>query len=128
MALPEKPEKPRCRALDPGYGQQKKSRDQEERLAKRIGGRRQPGSGSLPIPAFKGDVKEDNFLFEAKRTDAKSLRIKAEWLMKIEAEAEALGKFPALSIEIGGTPLLAEKDWCLIPLSTLKILLNKEKE
>ena len=128
MGLPEKSKKPRCKALDLGYGQQKKSRDQEERVAKLVGGRRQPGSGSLPIPGFKGDVKEDSFLFEAKRTDAKSLRIKAEWLMKIEAEAEALGKFPALSIEIGGMSPLVERDWCLIPMSVLKILLNKERE
>lgn len=125
MSIPDKPERPRSRALDSCYGQQAKSRKQEERVAKRLGARRQPGSGSLPVPGLKGDIKEDHFLIEAKRTDAKSISIKSSWLAKIEAEAAAVGKFPALSIEIGGALPDTEKDWCLLPMGVFKALVEQ---
>jgi hypothetical protein len=128
VSLPEQPKKPRCRALDSNYDQQRKSRKQEERVAKRVGGRRQPASGALPVPSLKGDIREDRFLIEAKRTDAKSLSIKSEWLMKIESQAEAVGKLPAVSIEIAGTLPMAEKDWCLIPMHVFRSLLDKGRE
>lgn len=128
MTLPENPKKFRSKALDPDYDQQGKSRRQEDRVAKGLGGRRQPASGALPIPSLKGDIQEDSFLIEAKRTNAKSLSVKAEWLMKIEAEAEAVGKLPALSIEIGGMLPITERDWCMVPMSVFKALLDKGKE
>jgi hypothetical protein len=128
LALPDKPKKPRCKALDSNYDQQKKSRKQEDRVAKGVGGRRQPGSGALPNPAFKGDVRHDSFLVETKRTDAKSISVKAAWLIKIEAEARMLDKIPALSIEIGGLAPLVEKDWCLMPMSVFNRLVNRGNE
>lgn len=128
MSLPEEPKRPRSKALDSGYGRQDKSHKQEERVAKALKGRKQPASGALPVPGLKGDIREDRFLIEAKRTDAQSIRVKASWLVKIEAEAEAIGKFPALSLELGEGLPLSEKDWCLIPMSVFKKLLGKERE
>ena len=128
MSLPDEPRKPRSRALDSGYGKQDKSRKQEDRVAKALKGRRQPASGSLPVPALKGDVCEDQFLIEAKRTDSNSIRIQSSWLVKIEAQANAVGKVPALSIELANDIPLAEKDWCLIPLSVFQSLLGKGRE
>lgn len=128
MVLPEKPRKPRSRALDSNYDQQGKSRRQEERVAKAVQGRRQPGSGSIPKAHLKGDVKHTDFLMEAKRTDAKSISIKGEWLLKIEDEARLLDKFPALTLEIGGIPDTIEKDWCLMPKSVFERLVNRGTE
>ena len=102
---------------------------QEERLARAVGGRKQPGSGSSIYA--KGDVKErsseahdpNRFLWECKQTIHKSLSIKGEWLDKISKEAIAAGLEPALSIEIKGMESnVAERDWVVLPLSVFKRL------
>lgn len=128
MPIPERPERPRSRALDHNYDQQRKSRNQEDRVARRIRGRRQPGSGAIQNDAFKGDIKHDRFLIEAKRTNAKSITVKSEWLLKIEDEARILDKLPALSLEIGGVPPTIERDWCMIPMSVFDRLVNRGSE
>jgi len=128
MSLPDQPKKPRCHALDPAYDRKRKSREQEERVAKGLGGKRQPASGALPDYGFKGDIRETDFLIEAKRTNAQSISVKSEWLLKIESEADRLGKLPALSLEIGKMFPGMEKDWCLIPMSVFKSLLDKGKQ
>lgn len=128
MTIPEESRKRRSKALDSNYDQQGKSRKQEDRVAKKVHGRRQPGSGSIPSEHLKGDIKHDDFLIEAKRTNAKSLSVKGDWLLKIEDEARLLDKIPALSIEIGGIPPTIEKDWCMIPMSVFDKLVNKGNE
>jgi hypothetical protein len=133
MGLPDDPIPPRCKAFDPGYGRVAKSKKQEIRVAKELGGHRQAGSGSsrasenvMSEGSFgkKGDIKQD-FLVEAKRTDAKRLVIEGEWLTKIETEASLAGKKPALTIEIGGIATYSEKDWVMVPLSIFKQLMKK---
>ena len=55
----------------------KESDKQEKRIALQLkGGRRQIASGALPW--WKNDVQSDNFLVEAKYTDAKSYSLKRE--------------------------------------------------
>lgn len=135
MTLPEESKLPRCRAFDSGYGSRKKSKKQEKRVAGILGGSVIRGSGTghreggtgLGDYGAKGDVRQDDLLVEAKRTDANSLRVEGYWLVKISSEAAASGKHPALSIELGGMPGLAEKDWVLIPASLLKKLLKGTK-
>ena len=141
MGLPDEPKKPRCKAFDPRYDQQRKSKKQETRFAKKVGGRRQIGSGNRNIRKgdagtatgmtargrdFRpADINHDKFLFEAKRTDAKRITIEGAWLLKICAEAESLGKLPAITWEIGGLTLV-EKDWVAVPASIFNALLDKE--
>lgn len=107
---------------------------QEKRIAKALGGKRQPGSGSSPYA--KGDVIQKSpaghsltkFLIECKQTKHKSLSIKGEWLTKISREAMAAGKEPALQFEIkGNEDTFVEGDWIAVPLSVFKRLLE-EKE
>jgi hypothetical protein len=69
-----------------------------------------------------GDVSQHALLVEAKRTDAKAIRVEGEWLTKIEAEAQMCGKIPALALEIGGIASITEKDWILLPASVVKKL------
>ncbi len=76
---------------------QKKSQNQEKRLAKE--GYVVPGSGSSF--AAKGDVNFEDILFECKRTDKKSMSVKGEWLAKIFSEAVDLGKEAGIELEIG---------------------------
>lgn len=146
MSLPDEPKKLRCKALDSNYGTGKKSKKQENRLAKHLKGRRQPGSGSQVESHRKvgdpevgcmgtglgsrlrykpGDVVTDLFLIEAKRTDKKSLSIKGEWLTKIEGQAARLGKYPALAIEIGDRLVLDDQDWIAMPRRVFDALLFK---
>jgi len=65
---------------------QKRSRNQEKRVARREGGRRQPCSGAMD--GFEGDVRRvGKFRGECKFTRAASYRLKLEDLKKIEHQA-----------------------------------------
>lgn len=101
--------------------------DQENRVARKLGGRRQRGSGSSDYA--KGDVKTENFLIECKQTEKKSLSVKGDWLSKITREAMASGKTPALSIEIKGIEdRLVERDWVAVPMSVFKRLTSGDSD
>lgn len=79
----------------------KLSRAQEQREARRRGGRRQPGSGNKP--GRRGDVSvklgADAFLGELKFTTAASHDVKLALMKKIEREAVEAGKKPYYMIE-----------------------------
>ena len=72
---------------------------QEKRLARKLNGRLQPGSGSGKYN--KGDVKTAKWLCECKRTDKASYTLTEKVILKIENEAIMEGKEPLLEIEIG---------------------------
>ena len=82
------------------HGIHKASRAQERKTATAHGGRVQPGSGSTWNR--KGDVKTKTTLIENKRTDAKSITLKAADLEKIWREAWAENRLPLLCFEVGG--------------------------
>lgn len=75
-----------------------------------------PASGALP--GAKGDFEVHDLKVENKSTISKSLRLEAEWLLKIEDEARQVGKVPALAFqftyETGQprfTPWVAVPEW-----------------
>ena len=96
--------------------------DQENRVARAVGGHRNRGSGASMYA--KGDVRTDDFLIEAKRTVHASISVTKKWLDKISGEAAAAGKEPALAIEIAGGPNHAhgERDWVCVPLRVFRQL------
>lgn len=71
-------------------------RRSEENLSRRLGLRKQPGSGNME--GAKGDLKGQEFLVEAKATENKTMSVELSWLHKIKYEARDAGKLPALSI------------------------------
>lgn len=77
------------------------SKQQEKKIAKAVGGKRQANSGATAFQ--KGDVITDQFLIEAKTktTDCKSFTIKEDWLLKNEEEAFAMNKDSALCFDFG---------------------------
>ena len=80
----------------------KKSKKQEEKIAKDIGGRTTPGSGALW--AFKGDVRNDKYLIEAKFTDSNKYQLKYTTWDKIKREAINDGlRIPVMQIDIQGS-------------------------
>lgn len=122
----EEYQKPKPKIFDDGYQGVNKPKRQEHRLAKSLGGMRQPLSGA--IPGMKADVKLDRFLIEAKTTAAQSLSLKVAWLCKIDAEAAACSREPALAIDFQNMPDMFTREWVLIPLSVFQGLLEGEKE
>ena len=105
-------------------------------LAKDLGGRRQPGSGSSDYA--KGDVKQGvneagfqstSFLIECKQTIHASLRVEGKWLAKITREAAQAGREPALEFEILGCddPML-EREWIAVPMSVFRRMINTSED
>jgi hypothetical protein len=69
----------------------------ERRIARLLGGRRIPLSGSLIL--MPGDVITDKFLVECKLRSSsgkKQISIEKSWLTKIEKEAKSQNKIPLL--------------------------------
>jgi len=94
----------------------------ERLVAKRLGGRTRPASGALE--GCKGDVELNTYLLEAKSTIHKSMSVKLDWLLKIEAEALAEQKMPALSVtfvDATGSPVRGGK-WVLVRESEFREL------
>lgn len=73
-----------------------KSQEQEKRIAKE--GFKTPASGAFWT--HKGDVKFEDYLIEAKRTDKKGIRITEKMLKKIFEEAVEEGKIAGMEIEL----------------------------
>ena len=95
----------------------------ERRILKKIGARRQPGSGSLP--GFPNDGVKNRYLLEVKSTQRGSLGLKREWLETLEENAMVRGKIPALVIIFNDVPIglrattprgYGLEDWVAIPM------------
>jgi hypothetical protein len=72
---------------------------QEKRLARKTGGRRQSGSGSGWL--HPNDVKTDDILWEAKSTDGKSISLNLEDWEKLRKNAIMSGRKPGMHLRIG---------------------------
>lgn len=71
----------------------------EQRIAKKLGGRRVPCSGVSRD--FKGDVITDKFLIDCKYGDQIPKKL-IDWWRKVEEEAKENNKIPALVIKKKG--------------------------
>jgi hypothetical protein len=99
-----------------------RSIDQENHLAKKLGGERVRGSGSFGFRP--GDVKiRGEFLIEGKTTKKGSYTLTIELLQKISDEANRLNLDPLFAVtfeEARGV----ERDWLLVPLSVWERILS----
>jgi len=102
---------------------QKRSRRQEKRAAKKFGGRVQPGSGS---GSEKGDVRDPfHNRQEHKITKAKSFSLKLADLKKIESECSS-GEDPSFHITFDG--VYPAETYVVIPEYLYERYLNLEAE
>jgi GH43 family beta-xylosidase len=87
------------------------SKKHEARLAKKLGGQRNAGSGAFW--SRKGDVRASDVLIEHKYTGKASITVKAAVLEKIVKEAIFESRMPALGISLNDTNyiLLTEDDF-----------------
>jgi hypothetical protein len=75
-----------------------RSREQERRIARKVGGTQNAGSGN---GRRKNDVRQKKVLWEMKRTDAKSITIKYTDLRDLRKNAMLEGRLPVMHIELG---------------------------
>ena len=102
----------------------------ERDILKKIGAKRQLGSGSLP--GFPNDGVIGKYLLEVKSTQRRSLGIKRKWLEDLEENAITRGKIPAMimifnstqSIVAHGLPWVrvCENEWVTIPRRDFELL------
>lgn len=90
----------------------------EKKLAKRVGGREQPGSGALA--GAKGDVKVEakiDLLLENKATKGATFTMRQEVLHKVYQEALEQTRVPALSFQFTNDAGLSDKRdrWVCLP-------------
>lgn len=105
---------------------QRKSQQQERRVAEELGGRTQPGSGSGDFA--KGDVRvKGEIRAECKTTSAASYSLKLADLVKIHREA-ALGKLemPVMSVQFQG-PVGTSHRYAVIDWEWFKQLVEIER-
>lgn len=76
------------------------SRKHEDRLAKKIGGTRNAGSGSFWLR--KGDVRNDQILIEHKYTGKTQFTLKAQVLETAMREALLSGRMGVVGIHLNG--------------------------
>ena len=104
------------------YAKKRHGTKSEKRVARSVGARTTPGSGSLP--GRKGDSELPEMLIESKCTVNSSLSVKHEWLRKIEREALEKNRAPALTLSFVHDSGEAKPagDWIAIPLWLAKQL------
>ena len=112
-----------------------KGADHEKRILKKSQTRSRAHlrAGSGAAAHAKGDVIDEQFLYEGKSGYAqvngkgrKSMTIQRGWLLKIESEALAEGKVPALVIHFDGAP--DDELWAITRLETLHDSLESRRE
>lgn len=99
---------------------------QERRLGKKVGGRRQPGSGSFEWA--KGDVRSEELMVSAKRTKHQSISITVDMLQEVEQLAIVRGLAPAMAIELTDPNKRIERDWVLVPMRVFEEMLDAYRE
>jgi hypothetical protein len=93
---------------------------QEERIAKRRGGKLQPRSGAGPIK--KGDTIDAVAVIEAKSTKNASISISVDHLKRVTDAAVAAHLSPAMSYTFENMPPGVDPDWVLIPMHVFNAL------
>ena len=129
--MTSEPRKPKLRYLDANYDKYKRSTKHEDRLSKRLGGKRIPRSGGMAWSRWdkttaNGDLSVPDFHIEHKRTDAKSMSLQKEWLEKVSEGARRTGKDPGVIVTFeknGSNPT----DWMLVPLEVFERLIRLSK-
>lgn len=125
------PRRPQIKHLDANYDKYKRSKKHEDRLGKRLGGKRIPRSGGMAWSKWDsstagGDISVPDFHIEHKRTDCKSMSVQHEWLTKVSEGARKVGKDPALAVTFEKKGQFLD-DWIMIPLDVFERLLKLSK-
>ena len=102
----------------------KYSSKQENRVAKKLGGKVNSNSGATDF--YKGDIRTDEMLIECKTStkEVKSVSIKKEWLQKLDEERFAMGKYhSAMAFDFGDG-----NDYFIINTELMELLVGYLKD
>lgn len=99
-------------------------RNQEEKAAELVGGKRHAGSGSQKFR--KSDASSSEYQVECKQTEKESLSLKLEWLEKIAQEAEGRGREPLLHVRFLSAEEHVGRDWVMMRASEFERLMQDE--
>jgi hypothetical protein len=104
----------------------KRSRRLEQDLARRVGGRAQPASGSSRLAGFRGDVRKvGSWRMEHKFTDAlKTYALHLGDLSKIVGMAAEAGEYPALVLEF----TRVRESFAILPLALFLEMINADDQ
>lgn len=126
MSKKQKRKKPRPPLHDFFLAKSGSSRIQEVRVSEDVGGRKVPMSGARA--GDKGDVETKQWLIDAKLTDKRSYSLSTKVFHKINTEATAYGKLPALVIEFTNRGFGVPSKWAVIPYSEFLRIFRNDKE
>lgn len=127
------------RAFDRAARTRRAVKRQEKDLAKSIGGRRTPASGSLSrskwVSAGRGsgsaDASSSDTVAEAKLTMKDSISVRAAWLSAITKQALVRGVMPVVQIEFSNrteSRRAVPMRWALVPWEEFQSLLDVKKQ
>lgn len=103
------------------------SQIQELRVADDIGGDH-IGARRVGRMGDKADVESSRFLVDAKLTEKKSFALSEKVLAKIDKEALAYGKIPAIALEYTNFRFGVTNKWAVIPYDVfVQLVRDKEK-
>lgn len=128
------------RAFDRDKRTRRAVKRQEKDLAKAIGGRRTPASGSLARSKWAtggrgsgaADATSSSAVAEAKLTMKESLSIKAVWLSAVTKQALSRGVMPVVQIEFASRSVarsVVPMRWAIIPWGDFEgLCASRERE
>jgi hypothetical protein len=96
--------------LRPNWSKKRRSLRSEKSAARLIGGRRQPGSGAVPVAALKADAKSKDWLLEDKTTLANGYRFTRGQWHQLRNQAFRANRKPVFRISFEGGPVLIVLD------------------
>ena len=76
----------------------------------------------------KGDVETKQWLIDAKLTEHKSYALSTKGLRKIDGEAAAYAKSPALVVEFTNVEFGVPAKWAVIPYAEFLRIFKNDKE
>lgn len=85
-------------------------RQEEKRVAKKVGGRVQPGSGCLSPSGLKEDVRSEKCLIQVKATSKKRFILKRDDLDKLIHNALNIGKTPVMVLTMWGKSFVITRE------------------
>ena len=94
-----------------------RSKNQEKKVSKQIGGRVTIGSGNTDKDKGDAFAKDCRVRVEAKRTDHASIKIEKAWLEKIKHQC-AVSEIPVVHIEI------QDEDWYMVRPEEFEFILE----
>lgn len=100
----------------------------EDRLQGVLRSKTTPNSGALPNITFKGDLQDDDFVWQAKLTEKSRFTLTSEVIVELKRQASLLSKHPALALTLEGLPDHVEKDWVVIPASVFAEIIDTYRD